>query len=71
MDVVGDPTQHRKMFQKNAIFEAIATLKGIGPLVWLTNVLGRMVSGRTKAHELERLLPWHWKTEQLAVAVNA
>jgi hypothetical protein len=24
-------------------------------------VLERMVSGRTKAHELERLLPWTWK----------
>jgi hypothetical protein len=26
-------------------------------LAWLTDVLERMVSGRTKAHELERLLP--------------
>jgi hypothetical protein len=30
-----------------------------------------MVSGRTKAHELERLLPWSWKTERLAAAVDA
>jgi hypothetical protein len=30
-----------------------------------------MVSGRTKAPELERLLPWNWKAEQLAAAVNA
>jgi hypothetical protein len=29
-----------------------------------------MVSGRTKAHKLERLLPWAWKAEQLAAAVN-
>jgi hypothetical protein len=28
-----------------------------------------MVSGRTKAHELERLLPW--KAEQLAAALHA
>jgi transposase len=50
---------------------ATAKLNGVEPLAWLTDVLERMVSGRTKAHELERLLPWHWKTEQLAVAVNA
>jgi hypothetical protein len=30
-----------------------------------------MVSGRTKANELERLLPWAWKAEQLATAVHA
>jgi hypothetical protein len=35
------------------------------------DVLERMVSGRTKAHELERLLPWAWKAEQLAAAVDA
>ena len=38
---------------------------------WLTNVLERMVSGRIKATELERLLPWNWKAEQLTAAVNA
>jgi len=32
--------------------------------VWLTDVLGRVVSGRTKARELERLLPWNWKAER-------
>jgi hypothetical protein len=41
------------------------------PLAWLTDVLERMVSGRTKAHELARLLPWAWKAERLAAAVNA
>jgi hypothetical protein len=34
----------------------------------LTDVLERMVSGRTKAHELERLLPWAWQDERLAAA---
>jgi len=34
-------------------------------------VLGRVVSGRAKARELERLLPWAWKAEQPAAAVNA
>ena len=39
--------------------------------MWLTDVLGRVVSGRAKARELERLLPWNWKAERLAVAVSA
>jgi hypothetical protein len=30
-----------------------------------------MVSGRIKVTELERLLPWTWKAERLAAAVNA
>ena len=44
---------------------------GVEPLAWLTDVLERVVSGRTKAHELESLLPWAWKAEQLAAAVEA
>jgi transposase len=44
---------------------ATAKLNGVEPQAWLTDVLERMVSGRTKAHELERLLPWTWKTERL------
>ena len=50
---------------------ATAKLNGVEPLAWLTDVLERMVSGRTKANELERLLPWTWKAEQLAAAVDA
>ena len=46
-------------------------LNGVEPLAWLTDVLERMVSGRTKAHELERLLPWAWQAERLASAVDA
>ena len=42
-----------------------AKLNGVEPLAWLTDVLERMVSGRTKAHELERSLPWAWKAERL------
>jgi hypothetical protein len=30
-----------------------------------------MVSGRTKAHELERLLPWAWKAERFGTATDA
>jgi len=40
---------------------ATAKLHGVEPQAWLTDVLERMVSGRTKAHELARLLPWTWK----------
>jgi len=38
-----------------------AKLNGVEPLAWLTDVLERIVSGRTKRHELETLLPWNWK----------
>src|SRR3954453_16907701 len=48
-----------------------AKLNGFEPLAWLTDVLERMVSGRTKAHELERLLPWTWKAARPAAAVDA
>ncbi len=37
-----------------------AKLNGVDPLAWLTDVLERIVSGRTKAHELHALLPWTW-----------
>jgi hypothetical protein len=50
---------------------AIAKLNGVELLAWLTDVLERMVSGRTKAHELERLLPWAWQAEKLEAAVHA
>jgi transposase len=50
---------------------ATAKLNGVEPQAWLTDVLGRMVSGRTKATELTRLLPWAWKAERLAAAVHA
>ena len=49
---------------------ATAKLNGVEPLAWLTDVLERMVSGRTKAHELARLLPWAWKAERLEAAVH-
>jgi transposase len=37
-----------------------AKLNGVEPMAWLTDVLERVVSGRTKAHELHNLLPWNW-----------
>ena len=52
------------------VIEIIATLRGVEPLAWLIDVLERMVSGRIKARELARLLPWNWKAERLAAIVN-
>ena len=37
-----------------------AKLNGVDPMAWLTDVLERVVSGRTKAHEMHTLLPWEW-----------
>src|SRR5690349_11417523 len=50
---------------------ATAKLNGVEPLAWLTDVLERVLSGRTKATELERLLPWNRKAERVAAAVHA
>src|SRR3954470_13906772 len=48
-----------------------AKLNGVEPLAWLTDVLEWMVSGRTKAHELGRLLPWSWKAERAGADLKA
>ena len=50
---------------------ATAKLNGVEPLAWLTDVLERAVSGRIKAPELARLLPWTWKAERLAATADA
>ena len=50
---------------------ATAKSNGVEPQAWLTDVPEQMISGRTKAHELERLLPWTWKAERLAAVVDA
>jgi hypothetical protein len=50
---------------------ATAKLNGVEPLAWLTDVLERMVSGRTKATELARLLPWNWQAERIAAIADA
>ena len=34
-----------------------AKLNGVEPMAWLTDVLEQIVSGRTKAHEMQTLLP--------------
>jgi hypothetical protein len=47
-------------------------LNGFELQAWLTDVLERMVRpGRTEACELEWLLPWSWKAEQLEAAIHA
>ena len=50
---------------------ATAKLNGVEPLAWLTDVLERMVSGRTKATELRRLLPWNWQLERCVAEADA
>ena len=45
--------------------------QAVEPLAWLTDVLERMVSGRTRANELGHLLPWNWKIERLAAVADA
>jgi hypothetical protein len=36
-------------------------LHGVDPQTWLTDVLERIISGRTKVNALKELLPWEWK----------
>ncbi|GAB0120297.1 hypothetical protein Acid7E03_43690 [Acidisoma sp. 7E03] len=43
-----------------------AKLNGVEPMAWLTDVLERIVSGRTKANDLDSLLPWNWKAPNAA-----
>jgi hypothetical protein len=38
-----------------------AKLNEIDPQVYMADVLERIVSGRTKNHQLHELLPWNWK----------
>ena len=48
-----------------------AKLNDVDPLAWLTDVLERIVSGRTKRNELLMLLPWNWAAEKSAVVNSA
>ena len=43
-------------------------LNGIEPLAYLTDVLQRIVSGRTKNHDLNALLPWNWRSPSSTAA---
>jgi hypothetical protein len=48
-----------------------AKLIGIDPQEYLTDVLERIVSGRTKINQLEELLPWRWKAARQVTTVKA
>jgi hypothetical protein len=47
-----------------------AKLNGVNPMAYLTDVLERIVSGRTKRTELHTLLPWNWAASAAAEIVN-
>jgi transposase len=47
-----------------------AMLNDVDPQAWLTDVLERIVSGRTKSHQLAELLPWNWKAARHVAAVQ-
>jgi transposase len=47
-----------------------AKLNGVEPFAYLRDVLERIVSGKTKANELNSLLPWAWKASRAGAAVN-
>ena len=46
-------------------------LNGVEPLAYLTDVLERIVSGRTKSLELHTLLPWNWRPESTLMSAAA
>lgn len=48
-----------------------AKLNGIDPQEYLTDVLERIVSGRTKINQLHELLPWEWKAAREAMELKA
>jgi hypothetical protein len=48
-----------------------AKLNDADPLAWLTDVLERIVAGRTKHTELASLLPWNWKAAKAVEAPSS
>jgi transposase len=46
-------------------------LNGVEPLAYLTDVLQRIVSGRTRSHQLHTLLPWNWRPEGTTAPIAA
>jgi hypothetical protein len=47
-----------------------AKLNGLDPFTYLCDVLERIVSGAVKINEIECLLPWAWKEQREAVAMD-
>jgi transposase len=54
-----------------ASFLNTARLNEIDPQEYLTDVLERVVSGRTKINRLHELLPWEWKAALRATSLQA
>ena len=48
-----------------------AKLNEVDPLAWLTDVLERVVSGRTRQNQLATLLPWNWKAARAPATPNS
>jgi transposase len=48
-----------------------AKLNHVEPLAWLTDVLKRIVSGRTKRNQLDTLLPWNWTPQDQVEPVGS
>jgi transposase len=48
-----------------------AKLHELDPQAYLTDVLERIVSGRTKSHQLHELLAWNWKAARERTAPAA
>ena len=48
-----------------------AKLHELDPQAYLADVLERIVSGRTKSHQLHELLAWNWKAAQARITQAA
>jgi transposase len=48
-----------------------AKLNKLDPLAWWTDVLERIVSGRTKRNELDTLLPWNWSPACMPTTISS
>lgn len=48
-----------------------AKLHELDPQAYLTDVLERIVSGRTRSHQLHELLAWNWKAARQRTAQAA
>lgn len=57
-----------KTFAVSASLVNTCKLNGVDPEIWLADVLERIVSGKVRATEMERLLPWDWKAEREVTA---
>ncbi len=42
-----------------------AKLNGVDPMAWLTDVLERVVSGRTKIPQAAHPAPWNWQPPEI------